>query len=465
MKEIMFNKIKELTEQIKKLPKGYISEKKIGNSIYYYHQWSVDGKKYSRYLNDEELILFNKQIKERQRLESELKLLKKGFLSSDILFCTLMHLNDEVVDLSISLVNGQIQSIGAIHSKELLPIGVGENISGLLDWWNDRSIPLTRSGIGDALEKLNISDPKALLLKCFALSLSDQYWIRPKNEDLKWEDINFFDHDFSEDVGTILLGGDNKKKELNLSSPDNTSVGNLKKRWKIINGKRVMIKGGSNPYRQEPFNEVIASEIADILELSSIKYSLVYDKDYPYCACEDFVSKNQDLITAFQINKVLKRNNSDSAYTHFVKCANYLGIKNVEDYLDKLIVFDFIIANEDRHFNNFGFIRDAQSLKFIGPAPIFDSGASFGFDKLTTDIKAYTGNISKPFRNDPIEQLKLVKSFTWLDASKLNVIKKEILPGFEKYESKYLDKERIAAIAKSVIERIDYLLKHFILNK
>lgn len=462
MEEKTFNKIKELTEQINKLPKGYISAKTIGNSVYYYHQWSDGGKKYSKYLSDEEFLSLSVRIKERQKLESELKLLKKGYNVSDVLFCSLMHLNNEVVDLTISLETGQIMLIGALHAKELLPIGVGENLNNLLDWWNDRSIPLTRSGIRDALEKLDISDPKALLLKCYALSLSDQYWIKPKNEIIYWEDVNFFDHDFSDDVGSILLNSDNKKKKIDLSSPDSTSVGNLKKRWKIVNKKRVMIKGGSNPYRQEPFNEVIAFELAAILGLNSTKYSLFYDNDYPYCECEDFIQKGQDLITAHQINRVLKKNNSDSAYTHFIKCAYSLGIKDVESFLDKLIVFDFIIANEDRHFNNFGFIRDAKSLEFISPAPIFDSGASFGFDKLTSDIKTNHGVVSKPFKQDPREQLKLVKSFGWLDISALNIIKKDILSLFKKFESKYLDNDRISAIVTSTNDRIDYLIKHYL---
>ena len=462
MDEKTLNKIKELTEQISKLPKGYISTKNIGNSVYYYHQWSVNGKKYSKYLSIEDFLDLSVKIKERQKLESELKLLKKGYSSSDLLFCSLMHQNSEVVDLTISLETGQIILIGVLRSKDLLPIGVGENLSNLLEWWNDRSIPLTRSGIKDALERLNISDPKALLLKCYALSLSDQYWIKPKNESIAWEDINFFDHDFSDDVGVVLLNGDNKKKKLDLSSPDSTSVGNLKKRWKIVNGQRVMIKGGSNPYRQEPFNEVIASTLANILGLNCTKYSLFYDDGYPYCECEDFIKKGQDLITAHQINKILKKNNSDSAYTHFVKCAQYLGIKDVELFLDKLIVFDYIIANEDRHFNNFGFIRDASSLNIISPAPIFDSGASFGFDKLTSDIKANRDIISKPFKQNPLEQLKLVKSFDWINISSLNMIKKDLLSLFSKYESKYLDKDRINAIVESTNNRIDYLINHYL---
>ena len=43
-------RITELTEQIAGLPKGYLSKKTIGGKVYYYHQWSENGVKQSRYL-------------------------------------------------------------------------------------------------------------------------------------------------------------------------------------------------------------------------------------------------------------------------------------------------------------------------------------------------------------------------------------------------------------------------------
>jgi len=31
--------------------------------------------------------------------------------------------------------------------------------------------------------------------------------------------------------------------------------------------------------------------------------------------------------------------------------------------IDKMLVLDYIISNEDRHYNNFGFIRNADTLE------------------------------------------------------------------------------------------------------
>lgn len=458
MEKTIIERINELNSQISKLPKGYISTKTIGGNIYYYHQWQENNKKYSKYLSEEELLKLDALIKQRQLLEQDLKALKKG----SSLSYTLMHLNEKVVDLFFD-DNGRIKSIGSIYSVNHLPVGVVDekgniNNINLIEWWNDRSIPLSRSGIREVIEQLEISTPQFLLLKCFGLSLSDQYWIKPKEEDLKWEDVNFFHNEFSDDVGELLLGGEIKNKDLNLSSPDNTSVGNLKKRWKIVNNQRVLLKGGSNPFRQEPFNEVVASKIANELGIPVVNYSLRYVDGYPYSECADFIKDDEELVTAYQINKVLKKSNNDSNYAHLVKCANKLGIKDFEDYLNKLIVFDFIIANEDRHFNNFGIIRNAKTLDIVGPAPIYDSGSSFGFDKLDADIKEFKDIEAKPFKKDIVEQLDLVTSFAWLDIKRLIDMKTKVLGWFKELESKYLSQERITAISTSTAIRIDYLL-------
>lgn len=49
-----------------------------------------------------------------------------------------------------------------------------------------------------------------------------------------------------------------------------------------------------------------------------------------------------------------KKNNNTSVYQHFVNCCAAFGIDIVPE-LDRMIVTDYIIANEDRHLNNFGF--------------------------------------------------------------------------------------------------------------
>lgn len=69
--------IKELEEQIAKLPIGYITEKVINDKKYYCQQWKENGKSKSRYISEEESNTLKPQIEERKKLQKELKALRK----------------------------------------------------------------------------------------------------------------------------------------------------------------------------------------------------------------------------------------------------------------------------------------------------------------------------------------------------------------------------------------------------
>ena len=212
-------------------------------------------------------------------------------------------------------------------------------------------------GIREALELLHLPDTKTLLMCCVGLSLSDQYWMKPEGSGLRWEDINFFDHDFSMDIGDALFGSRGADAGFDFSSPDNTSDGFLKKRWKIIDGRRCLIKGGSNPFQQQPFNEVIACRIMERLGIIHVPYSIVWSDGLPYSVCEDFVTPDTELVSAWRLMKTLRKDNSTSVYQHFIRCCEELGVRGIQHSLDQMIVLDYLIANEDRHLNNFGLLR------------------------------------------------------------------------------------------------------------
>ena len=145
-------------------------------------------------------------------------------------------------------------------------------------------------------------------------------------------------------------------------------------------------------------------------------------------------------------------------YQHFVSCCKDFGITNIEQSLDKMLVLDYIIANEDRHLNNFGLVRNAETLEWIGFAPIYDSGSSLGYDKLPTQIRMQADITCKPFKKNHLEQLKLVSNFSWIDFDKLldmGEIIKEVLSVEQAKE--LIDERRIEAIVDAVRSRIDML--------
>lgn len=103
---------------------------------------------------------------------------------------------------------------------------------------------------------------------------------------------------------------------------------------------------------------------------------------HPTRSVRIFVTENTELIPAWRLLQAKKQKNSTSRYRHLLECCELLGIGNITPFLDRMLVLDYIIANEDRHFNNFGALRNAETLEWLGMAPIYDSGSSLGYDKM-----------------------------------------------------------------------------------
>jgi hypothetical protein len=335
---------------------------------------------------------------------------------------TLMHKNIPTMDIEIDEILGGVTHIRDIHNAEHLPVGVTvKDRAALNDWWVGRSIPASRMGLREALETLKISSSRLLLTKCFGLSLSDQYWVCRENSNLEWEKVNFFTNAFSEDIGKILFGQTPDNTEISLMSPDNTSDGWLKKKWIIADGKRCLVKGGSGESLQEPFNEVLASAICERLGIESVPYSVIWEKEQPFSICENFITPETELVSAWHILQTQKQENNVSRYQHYVNCCKTLGINNIIDKLNKMLVLDYLIMNEDRHFNNFGAVRNAETLEWVGAAPIFDSGTSMWHNKDISRMLMRNDD-SKPFRGSHSKQIKLVSSYDFIDFSKLKDI-------------------------------------------
>lgn len=374
---------------------------------------------------------------------------------------TLMHKNREVADLSMDEMTGVIEKVNALYNEQHLPVGVKvkkgmADRAALNEWWIGRSIPASRSGVREALEILGIGNTKMLLTKNFGLSLSDQYWIRPAGSGIQWGDINFFEHSFSEDIGNVLFGEEKKRVEFDFCSPDNTSDGFLKKRWKIIDGRRCLVKAGSSPFMQQPFNEVIASIVAERLGIPHVSYTLVWDEGIPYSVCDDFIGPDTELVSAWRVMQTFRRDNSTSVYQHYLNCCEKLGIADVPESVGQMIVLDYIIANEDRHQNNFGLVRNADTLRWIGTAPLFDSGSSLGYNKLPGQILSGKGVECKPFKRTHEEQIRLLSSLDWIEFEKLRDLEDEIRDVFAEADD-YVDDIRKDAIITSVRKRISQL--------
>ncbi|MDR1313995.1 MAG: excisionase [Deltaproteobacteria bacterium] len=377
----------------------------------------------------------------------------------------LMHKELAVAVLAISLKRDQtfVDDITEVFAHPHMPIGTTQPNSlkckpeKLEDWLKERAIPKERSGLKRILEECGLPYPNQLLFDSLGLSLSDQYWLRPCGSGLAWKDVNFFHNEFSNDLGEILLGNSRNARDQTFVSPDASSSGFLPKRWIISEGRRLLMKGGKAPGFQEPENEVIASYAMESLGIPHVDYDLSVVNGKPYSLCETFVDGNTDFISAYYIADRLSNMPDDESkkFDFFLGWCDKRGIVGAREAMDRIIVTDFFLLNTDRHFNNFGVLRDADTLEWKGFSPVFDTGNCLCNEVFTEDITPILIGECKPFRKDFRKQLLHVGDFSWVDLGTLKAIPDKIADFFT--VNGRLSRDRVERIRQGLCWRVEFL--------
>ena len=349
--------------------------------------------------------------------------------------CILMNKNTEVLLTEYDSASSTFTKIYEVYNIEYAPY-ILKNLYNEKDfndnsfrinlskWFQGRGIPSWRDKLDILLHRLNIIAPSELLDKYFGLSLSDQYWLKPINTSISYDDINFFDNDFdyTEFLEASLSKNSNSiVSALSLNTPNNTTDGMLRKAWIIENDTRYLLKSGYKNELLQPFNEVLASEICDRLGFDHVKYTLDTYKDTVVSKCPCFITKNTELITCHQIRNNMDRYDSTKDYEEYIKILEEHGIVDARTQMENMFILDFLIMNEDRHLNNFGIIRDVNTLKWLKCAPIFDNGQSLNTLYYDENELHISGEGRFFYEVKPFDEIiKIVKNLKRIDIDKLN---------------------------------------------
>lgn len=367
-----------------------------------------------------------------------------------------MNKNRPLVEVQLSDA-GFITEAFTVFDNEAFPVGINPAdkktlVARLNEWWYSRIIPASRDGLKFVLHLYDVESASVLSKRSLGLSLSDQYWIKPVGSDLTWDDINFFTNDFSTELGESFFSRGSSKPAINPFTPDASSNGWLKKKWVKIDGQTYLAKAGSAPLLQQPYNEVAVSQIAEVLAIEHVAYKIIMEANRPLCLCKNFIDVDTELVPAHFVRSVLPKDTNESDYQHFLRCVEHLQIPNVKDFLNNMMALDFLVENTDRHYGNFGFIRDVNTLKFLGPAPLFDNGTSLWCEALSLEIGTYQK--AMPFKQNHKEQIKLLTapSFATPNIEQAETIVRDVLG-----QSPFLDADRVERIGEAVGNRVRVL--------
>ena len=372
----------------------------------------------------------------------------------------LMNKDIQVMKLEFEVNKNLFNKVIQIKNIEYSPLSIYKTYQNNKDvltevnkWFKGRNIPIWRDDLFYLLKRLDIKTADELLMKSYALSLSDQYWIKPRKSKLKYKDVNFFENDFGySDFLDITFSKSNIKRKINLMTPNNTTDGRLKKTWVIEGNKRMLIKGGYKDNPIAPLNEYLASMICDVLGIKHVKYELDVINKKLVSKCEDFIDEDTELITAHSILKDDLTGNYKDIYEKYIKILESNGISDARDNLEDMVLLDYLIMNVDRHLNNLGIIRDVNTLRWLRVAPIFDSGEAMNIDML--DDNTMVINENGRLFNEVVhfdKFLELIRKTRKYDFERLE----KVVDEFEKILKKY---QSISKMNNQDIYNLCYLL-------
>ena len=255
-----------------------------------------------------------------------------------------------------------------------LPVNMEPTNKGLTAWLSERTIPRNRAYVQSFLARMGLheADKVGLLSISHGLSLNDVFWIwsEEQGQPPRFDDINLYDNDFSDQVSLMAFTGQGSfdKGIQAVSSPEFTTGGMLAKAWRRIDGRICLYKTGTEGAVNtgyEPYSEYLAAQVARQMGLRHVAYDLTMWEGKLCSVCELFTSKDTAFVSA---GSLVRRGGMKAVLEYYQD----LG----EEYYEQLVsmlAFDAVVANQDRHFGNFGLLVNAEN-RICNTAPLFDHG-------------------------------------------------------------------------------------------
>lgn len=312
--------------------------------------------------------------------------MEKGYVlrlyDTDLLSFTLSERGIEGLKAQIHSVNEE--------ARALFPLDLELTDDGLVKWLQRRVIPKNRAYVAEILKTfgLSVNDTKGIIDVCKGLSLNDSYWVVPQGFTGTFAQYNLYENRFSEILSLVAYTGIGQSDAAFTTSPELTTNGMLPKAWRFIEGKGIYLyKGGTFGAANtgnEPYSEFYASQVAQAMGLDAVAYELENWKGILASRCKLFT----DIDTSYiPIGRIVREGGLKACLEYY----RQLGPEAYEQ-VRSMLVFDAVIYNEDRHFGNFGVLRDNHTGKVTGAAPVFDNGMSlfnFAMPEDFQDLDAY----------------------------------------------------------------------------
>ena len=273
-------------------------------------------------------------------------------------------------------------------NRHLLPMNMADTPTDdeLSRFLGSRRIPKNRAFAQQVLEPYGISleDTKGIIDITKGVSINDSYLVVAEDDPVTFSECNLFQNDFNVALQIAAYSGVISADALDSGGVPSelTASGSFPKAWRIVGGRRILYKAGDvRPWAGKnltPYSEHLACQVARVMGIDAVEYGLTRWRDRLCSTCELFNSMDVSFVPLYHAlpRQKLARLGIDSALEFFYGISPAASTAFVS-----MLAFDSLVANKDRHFGNYGVLRDNATGNVLGMAPLFDHNLSLFCDE------------------------------------------------------------------------------------
>lgn len=246
------------------------------------------------------------------------------------------------------------------------------NVTNFYYWCASRILTLDRVYAKEILNSIgatqNVTDRERaqIALSYHCLSLTDVFWVRQQDENIRFADIDLYTHSLDNALVDIALRGRQMTvTNAHLLANDLSTGGCYPKAWVRKQDGFYLYKDGGEDAVQR---EVLASRICRCFDCPQVRYEQALFEGEPVSVSRIMTSQRYSLVT----------------YAAFdIYCVN-----RDEDTLEKVLqldahgyymmnILDYLVGNIDRHWENWGLLVDNQMNQPVRLHDLMDFNRAF----------------------------------------------------------------------------------------
>jgi len=251
------------------------------------------------------------------------------------------------------------------------------NLVNFYHWCASRVLSLDRKYAKDILNSIGVAqavtdkDRAMISLSYHCVSLTDVFWVRKSGETVTFAELNLYDNPLNEAIVELSLKGRQMTVTNRELAPDLSTRGCFPKAWiRGEKGFRLLKDGDADVVKKE----LLASRICQCFDIPQVIYR-------PYIYQGEVVTESE-IISSKEYSLVSKMTFDIYACNHDLDTITVCTQLDPVNYYG-MNILDYLTGNTDRHPENWGFLIDNRTNRYLSLYPLMDFNQCFqAYDTL-----------------------------------------------------------------------------------